>query len=130
MRRTGGHIARGPRRVNRRLPSRPKVQSRNALTAPSLIEQLPCWRAEMKHDLVKIALALALASCGGTDHAANRGDSAVDHATLTKFDLTSSAFQPNGAIPVQYSCDGAGQSPALSWGEPPAGTGSFALVVD
>jgi len=84
----------------------------------------------MKHVLLKTALTLALTGCGGNDHAANRGDSAVDHATLTKFDLTSSSFQPNEAIPAQYSCDGADQSPALTWGEPPAGTKSFALVVD
>lgn len=84
----------------------------------------------MKHVLLKIALTLALTGCGGDDHAANRGDSAVDHATLTKFDLTSSSFQPNEAIPAQYSCDGADQSPALTWGEPPPGTKSFALVVD
>ena len=54
----------------------------------------------------------------------------MNNAALTRFEITSSAFQSNGAIPPQYSCDGADQSPALSWGEPPAGTKSFALVVD
>ena len=54
----------------------------------------------------------------------------MENATLTRFEISSSAFQPDGPIPVQYSCDGANRSPALSWGEPPAGTRSFALIVD
>ena len=54
----------------------------------------------------------------------------MDNATLSKLDLTSTAFQNGQAIAVQYSCDGADQPPPLAWGEPPAGTKSFALVVD
>ena len=80
---------------------------------------VPSGGLRMKHVLLSIALMLALAGCGGGDRAANRGDSTVDNATLTKFDLASSSFQPNGAIPAQHSCDGADQSPALSWGSPP-----------
>jgi Raf kinase inhibitor-like YbhB/YbcL family protein len=85
--------------------------------------------------LLKFAPALALialASCGAKDHAANqaKGEGAVENATLTKLDLTSSAFAAGQAIPTQYTCDGANQSPGLSWSEPPPGTKSFALVVD
>jgi Raf kinase inhibitor-like YbhB/YbcL family protein len=54
----------------------------------------------------------------------------VDHATLARIELTSSAFQNGQPIPAQYSCDGTDQAPPLAWGEPPAGTRSFALVVD
>jgi Raf kinase inhibitor-like YbhB/YbcL family protein len=50
--------------------------------------------------------------------------------TLTKLSLTSGAFQDGQPIPAQYTCDGANQSPALNWGDPPPGTRSFALVVD
>lgn len=46
------------------------------------------------------------------------------------FTLSSTAFAPNGAIPVQYTCDGKDVSPPLAWTDPPAGTRSFALVVD
>jgi Raf kinase inhibitor-like YbhB/YbcL family protein len=87
------------------------------------------------HQLLKIAPALALAalaSCGGShrsSHAAN-GETPVENATLAKLNLTSSAFQDSQPIPTQYTCDGADQTPALSWGEPPAGTRSFALVID
>lgn len=49
---------------------------------------------------------------------------------MSTLSLTSDAFQDGQPIPQQYSCDGANQSPALSWGEPPAGTQSFALVID
>jgi hypothetical protein len=77
-------------------------------------------------------LLMAAASCGGRDHATNqtRGGTAVENATLTKLNLTSDAFQDGQPIPAQYTCDGADESPALSWGEPPAGTKSFALVID
>jgi Raf kinase inhibitor-like YbhB/YbcL family protein len=86
--------------------------------------------------LLKLTPALvfvALASCGASHRAANKssnGGTAVENATLTKLSLTSDAFKDGGAIPAQYTCDGANTSPALSWSEPPAGTKSFALVVD
>ncbi|MFL6731807.1 MAG: YbhB/YbcL family Raf kinase inhibitor-like protein [Sphingomicrobium sp.] len=54
----------------------------------------------------------------------------MENATLTKLTITSEAFQNGQNIPTQYTCDGADQAPALKWGEPPAGTRSFALVVD
>src|SRR5690348_1581275 len=82
--------------------------------------------------LIPAILAAAAASCGSNNHAVNNveGDSAVENATLTKLDLTSDAFQNGQPIPVQYTCDGADQTPALHWGEPPPGTRSFALVID
>jgi Raf kinase inhibitor-like YbhB/YbcL family protein len=44
--------------------------------------------------------------------------------------LTSPAFAPGGAIPRKYTCDGEDVSPPLVWGDAPAGTKSFALIVD
>ena len=44
--------------------------------------------------------------------------------------LSSSAFTPNGSIPSQYTCEGNDHSPALAWSGAPAGTRSFALIVD
>lgn len=46
------------------------------------------------------------------------------------FVLSVAAFADGGAIPAAYTCDGAGGSPALAWSGAPAGTKSFALVVD
>jgi len=54
-------------------------------------------------------------------------------ATLIMMSLTSPVFSAGGAIPDTYSfssCGGKNISPALNWGEPPAGTKSFALIVD
>jgi Raf kinase inhibitor-like YbhB/YbcL family protein len=47
--------------------------------------------------------------------------------TLT---LGSSAFSNNGSIPEEYTCDGPDVSPPLEWKGAPAGTKSFALIVD
>ena len=46
------------------------------------------------------------------------------------FTLTSPAFDPQGEIPARFTCEGDDASPALAWSEPPAGTESFALIVD
>jgi len=54
----------------------------------------------------------------------------VENATLAKLTLTSDAFQNGQPIPAQFTCDGADRTPALKWDEPPAGTKSFALVID
>ena len=44
--------------------------------------------------------------------------------------ITSDAFAHGQSIPAKYTCVGRNISPALSWGEPPAGTQSFALIMD
>lgn len=44
--------------------------------------------------------------------------------------VTSPDFTAGGAIPKQFTCDGADISPALSWNDPPAGAQSFSLIAD
>lgn len=44
--------------------------------------------------------------------------------------VTSTAFQQNGQIPAQYTCDGTSSSPPLSWAAMPANVKSIAIVVD
>jgi phosphatidylethanolamine-binding protein (PEBP) family uncharacterized protein len=47
------------------------------------------------------------------------------------FSLSSPAFELNGAIPVSYTCAGAGISPALSWQKVPAKAAElFLFVID
>ncbi|MCK6546170.1 YbhB/YbcL family Raf kinase inhibitor-like protein [Myxococcota bacterium] len=46
------------------------------------------------------------------------------------FTLTSPAFVHRGEIPATFTCEGADRSPELRWTEGPAGTKSFALIVD
>lgn len=45
-------------------------------------------------------------------------------------ELHSSAFQPGGQIPPQYTCSGAGISPPLAWVGAPGNTVTFALMVE
>ncbi len=44
--------------------------------------------------------------------------------------VSSPTFQEGDRIPSKYTCQGQDISPALAWSEPPAGTQSFALVMD
>jgi Raf kinase inhibitor-like YbhB/YbcL family protein len=66
-----------------------------------------------------IGLLFLLAACGTNDGQAAQS-----------FSLSSPAFQDGQAMPVQFTCDGANQSPPLSWSEPPQGTRSLTLIVD
>ncbi|MDQ5986550.1 MAG: hypothetical protein CSYNP_02280 [Syntrophus sp. SKADARSKE-3] len=47
----------------------------------------------------------------------------------TTFLLTSDAGVDGGTLPAEYTCDGSGVSPALSWSNAPSGTKEFALLV-
>jgi Raf kinase inhibitor-like YbhB/YbcL family protein len=44
--------------------------------------------------------------------------------------ITSRAFQHDGEIPRQYTCDGADRSPPLTWSDLPAGAETLVLIVD
>jgi Raf kinase inhibitor-like YbhB/YbcL family protein len=55
--------------------------------------------------------------------------SATQEVTMA-FEITSPAFAKGESIPSDFSCDGRDISPALTWTEPPAGTQSFALIMD
>lgn len=44
--------------------------------------------------------------------------------------ITSAAFAHNGSMPKQFTCEGKGFSPPLSWNGVPAGAQSLALIVD
>ncbi len=46
------------------------------------------------------------------------------------FALTSPAFTQGTAIPSQYTCEGADISPPLAWTGAPAGTKSFAMIIE
>ena len=44
--------------------------------------------------------------------------------------VLSPVFQEGDTIPTKYSCQGQDISPPLVWREPPAGTQTFALILD
>ncbi|HEY3817500.1 MAG TPA: YbhB/YbcL family Raf kinase inhibitor-like protein [Polyangiaceae bacterium] len=56
--------------------------------------------------------------------------SAPPGVAVGSLSVTSKAFAPNGAIPVDYTCDGADRSPPLTWSAPPAGTKALAIQLD
>lgn len=54
----------------------------------------------------------------------------VADAAPPRLDVTSDAFDVNGSIPVQFTCDGAAKAPTLTWSAAPAGTRSIAILVE
>ena len=49
---------------------------------------------------------------------------------MPKITLTSAAYQEGQRIPVRFTGEGDDVSPAMDWGEPPAGTKEWALLMD
>jgi Raf kinase inhibitor-like YbhB/YbcL family protein len=48
----------------------------------------------------------------------------------TQMKVESPAFAQGQPIPAKHTCEGADVSPLLRWSDPPAGTKTFALIVD
>ena len=73
-------------------------------------------------------VALSLASCGKSR---STGSTAAMTGTGPTITLTSTAFNPDGPLPVQFTCDGDGKSPPLAWsGVPKDATGLTLTVTD
>lgn len=75
--------------------------------------------------LPALTLAWTLA-CSGAPAAPTVIDAS---APAGRFTLTSPAVVDGGTLPVDYTCDGEGASPALTWANPPARTSEFALLM-
>jgi Raf kinase inhibitor-like YbhB/YbcL family protein len=90
---------------------------------------LPALRSQ--HQVTRaLAIILLAILAVHTRNGAAQARQATAKQTAKEWQLTSTAFEPDGAIPLKYACVGANVSPALTWTDPPAGTQSFALVVD
>ena len=84
--------------------------------------------------LLTMTLVLTVAGCGGAGNSAE----GPAQTTLPSYGtvqsaigtivLSSPAFKPGGAMPVRYTCDGAGVSPPLHWRNVPAGTAELLLL--
>ena len=46
------------------------------------------------------------------------------------FAINSPAFGEGAAVPAQFTCDGADLPPPINVSDPPAGTSSFAIIMD
>ncbi len=83
-----------------------------------MLEHVPAW---LGHALVNIragAEKLTILQPGLVE---------IDHATL---ELSSPAFAQEAMMPPRFTADGTGVSPPLVWSAAPAGTASFALLVE
>src|SRR5579871_6219299 len=77
------------------------------------------------------ALAIAFTACDGCKSSSGTGHPGpAPGVALQRLTVTSKSFASRGPIPVDYTCDGADKSPQLTWSAPPAGTKSFAVLVD
>ena len=72
--------------------------------------------------IVPCLVVVLLAGCKSKEQPLKEGEMALT--------VSSSAFKEGDRIPAKYTCQGQDVSPPLAWGEPPAGTQSFALIVD
>jgi phosphatidylethanolamine-binding protein (PEBP) family uncharacterized protein len=78
-------------------------------------------------------VSLGVAGCG-TSPAATFPPTAgevADAAVSTGggFTVTSSAMANGGSLPVEYTCDGASQSPPIAWSGAPAATVGYAVAM-
>jgi len=84
----------------------------------------------MKRKMFYLLLAVVvLSACGPTETQPVISDP-LEMEEPMSIEITSSAFAHEAVIPQKYSCKGEDVSPPLTWGEPPAGTQSFALIMD
>ena len=60
---------------------------------------------------------------------ASQPDSSPDTKTTGNIVLTSGAADQTGTLSAEYTCDGNGSSPALSWANAPPGTKEFAVMM-
>ena len=72
-----------------------------------------------------LAAAVAIAGCGGSD----KVTSAPAAGGGAKLQVSSPAFASHGTIPERFSCNGAGDRPALRFGGVPAQAKELALLV-
>jgi Raf kinase inhibitor-like YbhB/YbcL family protein len=80
-----------------------------------MLEHIPAWLGKAMSGLRAGSDKLAIVQLGkGFD-------------TL---DLTSPAFAAGARLPERFTADGQGVSPPLTWGTPPAGTATLALIVE
>lgn len=76
-----------------------------------------------------VAAAVAAAALGGCGDDDLLGRALPDAPATIK--LTSTAFEPGGALPARFTCDGAGKTPPLRWtGIPPEAQQLVLIVTD
>ncbi|MCJ7515907.1 MAG: YbhB/YbcL family Raf kinase inhibitor-like protein [Dehalococcoidia bacterium] len=83
-----------------------------------------------KIGLLSSSLFLVLAAIAGCAKQTPPEETAPPDSGNVAFVITSPAFADGANIPVEYTCNGQNISPELNWAQTPAGTASFALIMD
>ena len=76
-----------------------------------------------------VAYSCSVAATNASGTGAASGTVSVTPRSGPVFGLTSPVGAEGGTLPTDYTCDGAGSSPALAWSNAPAGTREFALLM-
>jgi Raf kinase inhibitor-like YbhB/YbcL family protein len=74
-----------------------------------------------------VFLALAVAGCGSSG--GTPGEAGTSEVGTTPLAVASPSFRNGGVIPKQFTCDGAGARPTLSWAGVPAKAAEVAILV-
>jgi hypothetical protein len=106
---------------------KPNHLDREARSEYDLLWEVPGMR---KVGLFFTSLLLMSAAIAGCAQPAPLAEKTPPESGKVAFAITSPAFADGANIPVKYTCNGQNISPALDWGQGPAGTASFALIMD
>ena len=82
----------------------------------------------MKRILVCCLLVILVSACSSNQTSTSETTEPAEAAAT--MELKSDAFASGQSIPAKYGCTGKNISPALTWSSAPAGTQSYALIVD
>ena len=75
------------------------------------------------------ACTVAATNSAGTGAASTSASVTPSAGTSGSFTLTSTAGIEGATMAADYTCDGTGSSPQLTWSNPPAGTTEFAVLM-
>lgn len=84
--------------------------------------------------LLKLVLLSAAVSFNSNVNASSltsgeKTSSMLSQSNIAAISLSSSEFTNNGTLPTEYTCDGTGISPPLSWTGVPSGTAELVLLM-
>ena len=75
-----------------------------------------------------LPVARPIASPSPSVVASAAGGTPAPNAGFNTFAMQSTAFADGGTLPTDFTCDGGGQSPPLTWSGAPPGTAAYTLI--
>jgi Raf kinase inhibitor-like YbhB/YbcL family protein len=87
-------------------------------------------RAKLFILAASLALGALAAACKSSSGGGGLPPSPPPGVTVAGLTVTSNSLAASKVIPVDFTCDGAGKSPQITWSAPPDGAKSVAVVVE